>query len=285
MKKILVPVDFSQNTQTSCDFAGKIAQVTGAEIVLFHSFFEQIYFSDGGFSTGFESGILLTDDIILDFFRQKESKLQELCKEVEKKTGPGAAGRVSCIIESGDPQIQILHIIQKQKPDLVVMGSSGIGKKGFLRGSVGKRVMDSTDVPVMAIPDAKKFSRLKNILYVTDIEDKDVSALLGLFSLLEEFDTQIHCLHLDVGGDDRLAGAGMKALSMHTDLEKFSDRIHFEVVPCSDPKECLVNYVSKKHVDLIAFIPHKKNFFKIFSRQDLTKEDLFLTGLPILGIS
>ena len=136
MKKILVPVDFSPNTWISCDYARELALATGAEIILFHSFFEQIYFSDGGFATGFESGIMLTDEIILDFYRQKERQLEELTMELGK-TDNGSINKpleVSYIIESGDPEIQILNAIDKIKPDLVVMGSAGLGKKGCLSG-------------------------------------------------------------------------------------------------------------------------------------------------------
>jgi nucleotide-binding universal stress UspA family protein len=286
MKKLLVPVDFSSHTEISCLYAVEIARATGAEIILFHSFFEQIYFSDGGFATGFESGIMLTDDIIRDFYKKKEKKLEEIAEELKEKAGRknGEKFTVSYIIESGDPQIQILNAIGKIEPDLVVMGSAGLGKKGFLLGSVCKRIMDNTEVPVLALPDFREFMGLKNVLYVTEIEENDVEIISNLLSLLKDFHIHIHCLHLNVGNKDKDSDILMEALATHPGIKGLDDLIDFKVLDCEDPKASLMEYIRQNNIQLIAFIPHKKNFFKIFTKQDLTKEDLFLTGLPILGV-
>ena len=284
MEKILVPVDFSPHTVISCEYAREIAAASGAEIILFHSFFEQIYFSDGGFATGFESGIMLTDELILDFYKQKERQLDDLKDKLLNSRGGASKGplKVSGIIETGDPQVQILHAVDKLAPDLVIMGSAGLGKKGFLAGSVCKRVMDHTETPVLAIPDIKAFKGLQNILYVTDIEPGDAAVLKRLYDMFRDFHSWIYCLHLNVNGKDRDSQEQMKALSEEESLEE--GKYNFHVINCKDPRTSLMDYITVNDIHLIAFIPHKKNFFSIFTRQDLTKEDLFLTGLPILGI-
>src|SRR5512145_2039625 len=127
MKKILVPVDFSKHTSVSSRYALQLAQVFGAEIILFHSFFDQFYYSDGGLSTGFESGLLMTDEIIMDFYKQKEMTLQELAKVLNSEIPKEKAGRIkiSCRMESGNPEIQIINAINQLKPDMIVMGSGG----------------------------------------------------------------------------------------------------------------------------------------------------------------
>jgi len=286
MKKILVPVDFSPNTDMSCNYAIKLAQDHDCEVVLFHSFFEQIYFSDGGFATGFESGIMLTDDIILDFYKQKEESLREKKEELERRTKEeGIALNISSIIETGDPQHQILNLIGKITPDIVVMGSSGMGKKSFLTGSVCKRVMDNCDTPVMAIPDIRQYLGVSTILYTTDIQQDDISALQKIFSLFGPENIHVHCLHLNLEKSDQKSLQMMEGLKMNAKLDSIRNRISFEVLSCKDPKKCLKEYIKAQQVQLIAFVPHKKNFFTIFTRQNLSKEDLFLTGLPILGIS
>jgi nucleotide-binding universal stress UspA family protein len=287
MKKILVPVDFSSHAGISCSYAGELAAATGAEVVLFHSFFEQIYFSDGGFATGFESGIMLTDDLIRGFYKEKEKSLIDLKNKLEKKISivTGKPINVTTVIESGDPQIQITIAVEKLEPDLVVMGSAGLGRKGFLAGSVCKHLMGATHVPVLAIPDILDYKGLENILYVTALGSGDMDALSHLSALLAGFSPKIHCLHLDVGQKDLDAPAEMELLKKEAITNKIIENIDFEVISCDDPNDCLRNFISGHGIQLIAFIPHKKNFFRIFTRQDLTKEDLFMTGLPILGIA
>jgi nucleotide-binding universal stress UspA family protein len=286
MKKILVPVDFSDHTRVSCAYAAEFARATGAEIILFHSFFEQVYFSDGGFATGFESGIMLTDEIIHDFYEQKKEQLNKLADKIKapEEAGADSVIKVTAMIETGDPQAQILSAIDNIAPDLVIMGSSGLGKKGFLLGSVAKRIMNHTETPVMAIPDINVVKEFKNILYVTDFEQEDLAALQKISQLFKKFGSTCHCLHLDVNDKDRGAEIQMVELSRNKFFEDIMEKYRFNVLPCHNAQECLKEYIDKNEIDLIAFIPHKKNFLSIFSRQDLTKEDLFETGLPILGV-
>jgi nucleotide-binding universal stress UspA family protein len=286
MERILVPVDFSAHMDISCNYAVEIANVTGAEIILFHSFFEQIYFSDGGFATGFESGIMLTDEIVLDFYKQKEKQLEALADKIKSSanTQSERAPNIIRIIETGDPQIQILNVIDKLGPDLVIMGSAGLGKKGFLAGSVCKRIMDHSEIPVMAIPEIDTVKGFQNILYVTDMEQNDTLALNKISHMFEVFSCQVHCLHLNVGNKDKESEKQMIHLSQKEELKNDASRYKFHVISCEDPKVSLMDYIAVNDIQLIAFIPHKRNFFNIFSHQDLTKGDLFLTGLPILGI-
>lgn len=287
MKKILVPVDFSSHTGISCTYAAELACASGAEVVLFHSFFEQVYFSDGGFATGFETGIMLTDDIIRNFYTEKEKGLENIRSELQRKkySVTGEALNVSMVLENGEPQVQIMAAIERIGPELIVMGSAGLGRKGFLSGSVSKHLMGATGVPVLAIPDILQYKGMDHVLYVTALDGGDVSALKRLSTLLHPFKSRLHCVHLDSGQKDKNAEAEMERLRKDPELMVNLKDIEFKVIHCEHPTECLRQYISSNHIHLISFIPHRRNFFRIFSRQDLTKEDLFMTGLPILAVS
>ena len=110
-----------------CSYAIYLAKLTGKDIILFHSFFDQIYFSDGGFATGFESGIMLTDEIILDFYRKKEIRLNEIAKEMMDSliTQGSPAVSVTCQMESGNPEVQI--------PECHIQDGAGYDRYGLKR--------------------------------------------------------------------------------------------------------------------------------------------------------
>ncbi len=287
MKKILVPVDFSSHTEISCRYALGMATATDVTIILFHSFFDQVYFSDGGFSTGFESGVILTDEIIFNFYKQKEARLSDLAHNLKEFANEkGKSGIiVESMIESGDPEVQILNAIDNLQPDLIVMGSSGMGKKRFLSGSVAKRIIDHTSRPVMAIPAIKEFLGVDEILYMTSFDPSDAEVILKLFKLFEGININIHCLHLNINDSSEDAYTKMKELSLNTALQKLSDRTTFSVIPCTDSKGCLEGFIQGHEIRLIAFIPHKRNIFRNLIHQEITKEELFLTNIPILAVS
>ena len=286
MKKILVPVDFSKHTDISCEYAMSLAERTGAQIILFHSFFDQIYFSDGGFTTGFETGVMLTDEVVLDFYRQKEDRLKDLALRlgVNAKNKGGHEIHIDHEIESGDPQVQILMAIERIKPDLIVMGSGGIGKKRFLTGSIAKKVMDHAEVPVMAVPDPSQFSGISDILYLTGLDTSDAEMILKIDELFKEFNPAIHCLHLNLTKQEDESGKLMQALSLNPKLAPVREHCTFEVLKSDHTGDTLSSFLTSHNIHLIAFIPHRHNIFRKMFRQDLTKKDLFLTNLPILAV-
>jgi len=286
MKRILVPVDFSPNTGISCQYALVIAKATGAEITLFHSFFDQLYFSDGGFNTGFESGIMLTDEIILDFHKQKESRLQELADELNANLSRSGFSKVKVNYQmgSGDPEVQILQAIQKLEPYLIIMGSSGMGKKRLLSGSVARRIMNSAQIPVIAVPELDEVPSIRNVVYMTNFDPADHEVIAEINSILSPFHVNIFCLHLSEDNENNSTKQKISNLANNQMLNNLEGRISFHLLDAENQQEALRIFMDEQKIDLVAFIPHKRNVLKNIVFQGLTKEDLFLIRIPILAI-
>ena len=284
--KILVPVDFSENAAVSYKYAQAAAVQLQHDIILFHSFFDQIYFSDGGFVTGFESGIMLTDEIILDFYKQKELKLNEIVtgmREALKKEGHPEVS-VTCQMESGDPEVQILNAIDRIKPQLIIMGSSGMGKKSLFAGSVARRVMDHANSPVIAVPNSDLSQRLSSVAYMTIFEPSDPIAISLIDEALSPLAIHISCVHVCISGDDSEAKAEMSSLSHRQFSIRPDTAISFNLIGSTGTESTLESFLQSHNIDLIAFIPHKRNIFKSLLRHNITRDDLFLTRIPILAI-
>lgn len=287
MKRILVPIDFSSHTGISCQYAGAIAETTGAEIILFHSFFDQLYYSGAGFNSGgFESGIMLTDEIILDFQKQKESRLEELANELKSSLSQSGKSKVNVTYHMGigDPEVQILQAIEEFEPDLIILGSGGMGKKRLLSGSVARRIMNTINTPVIAVPSLDEAPPIRNVVYMTTFEPADQDIIVKIHSLLNTFDVNFFCLHLSNEKDSALAKQKMDEFAGSPILKALEGRISFHLLDDENQDEALRNFLDEQKADLIAFIPHKRNILKSIVFQGLTKEDLFLTRIPILAI-
>jgi nucleotide-binding universal stress UspA family protein len=279
-------VDFSAHTDISCQYALMISLVTGAEIILFHSFFDQFYYSDGGLSTGFESGLMMNDEIILDLYNQKKARLDRITKELNNRIlKNGKAGKViSARMDSGDPEVQILQVAKEINPDLIVMGSGGIGKKGLLAGSVARRIIDHTEIPVIAVPDIKKIPQIKNIAYMTTFDLADLNVIPGIDSLLASFKVNIYCLHLSKNSP---VSEDTEKMNVHSEILapiNHDGRISFHVLKIDHEEEVLQNFMTEHQIGLIAFIPHKRHMFEDLFYQGIKKEDLFETRTPILAV-
>ncbi len=286
MGTILLPVDFSDETKTAIDFGFEIARKTGSGLVLLHSFHDQLYFSDGGFSTGFESNVMVTDEIISDFYKQKKKNIEEL-KEALLERGKEAGWseiKVETVMETGDPEYQIPEAAEKIGPDLIVMTSTGIGKNFLLAGSVARKIMDSEVAPVLAIPKNTEYREISNIAYMTEFEETDVEVLKKLFGLLNAYKPNVYVVHLNVEAKDPDAMQRMQNILDHEDLREYTVQLIAQVIECEKPQRTIEGYVKAKNIDMICIVPHKRNIFKQIFTSDLTKKDLFQTNLPLLGI-
>ena len=284
MKRILVPVDFSPHTDVSCRYALSLANAAGAEIILFHSFFDQLYFSDGGFTTGFESGVMLTDEVILDFYKQKETRLNELAAELRADTRPGTTVKISFRMESGDPEVQIMSAIEQLAPDLIIMGSSGMGKKSLLSGSVARRIIEHADIPVIAVPDSEGVKPMRNVAYMTAFDPDDPHVISAIDRVVAPIQINMFCLHLMKDEDETDAKAEMMKLSGDAAIKNLEGRISFHTLNYDRQQNALRKFTGDQKIDLIAFIPHKRNILQNIFHQGLTKEDLFHTKIPIMAI-
>jgi hypothetical protein len=144
--------------------------------------------------------------------------------------------------------------------------------------------MDHTPIPVIAVPEAADFLGLSSILYMTNFDPSDPLAISGIDALFHPLIFQIQCIHISTSKSEVIARENIEKLTRKDLPIRRETSISFQVITGQDPQETLGAFLEDFPTDLIAFIPHKRNFFRNLSRQSLTKEDLFLTRIPILAI-
>jgi len=91
----------------------------------------------------------------------------------------------------------ILETIDKKKPDLVVMGTTGAsGLKEMIIGSNTSTIVEKAKCPVIAVPEKKIFSAIKSITYATNYNLTDIYALEKLVEIAKLFHAKITLLHV-----------------------------------------------------------------------------------------
>lgn len=88
-------------------------------------------------------------------FDMLEEALQEASRTILEHAMHELAG-VDCpvtrIYRQGDPAWEIIRAAQELKPDLIVMGSRGLGQiGGLILGSVSERVLHAAHCPVLIV--------------------------------------------------------------------------------------------------------------------------------------
>lgn len=140
-RKILLAVDGSPDAEEATRYARDIAQHENAQVVVVHAF-EPV--SDvWGEPQGSE------------IIAERTSKGREIAGKAVEKLETAQVENIVELLE-GPPAEAILKVAEVRKPDLILMGSRGLGNlKGLLLGSVSHRVLANAQVPVMVVKARK----------------------------------------------------------------------------------------------------------------------------------
>lgn len=145
IKKILVPLDFSDCSKYAFNYALDIARDGKAEIFLLHIIDMDLL--------GKISDIKLCPKAKAKKLMEKNAKT-ELDKLVKVSTQKHGISSIREIIEDGIPFLQILKKAKDLDIDLIIMGTFGTSTpmRRLFFGSTTERVLKGAKVPVLCIP-------------------------------------------------------------------------------------------------------------------------------------
>ena len=133
--RILVPTDFSPNSEVALGLATSLARDSRGELVLAHV--ETIPLTAAGGEY---------------FYAVPEPPTEELMEKLQHVTLPDSQVPVERRLLAGDPADAIVRIAEAEHIDLIVMGTHGRkGLSRLLMGSVAESVVREAPCPVLTI--------------------------------------------------------------------------------------------------------------------------------------
>jgi universal stress protein A len=138
IRKILVPTDFSPHAQEAFRVAHDLAKAIGASVVVFHVSRPPAVVSDGERLLSAPAHAVALD--VWDELRKIQTK------------DPAVRVEHEVIVADRPNAAHILHILQEQGCDLIVMGTHGrTGLRHLLFGSVTEDLVRTAHCPVMVV--------------------------------------------------------------------------------------------------------------------------------------
>lgn len=137
LKRILVPIDFSDPATTALRQAAMLGGATGAEILLLYIIEPIAYPAELGVVVNLESD--LEDRAQLELERLRDRYLSDY-------------SHCECLVEQGVPDVEILEVARRRAVDMIVIGTHGhSGFKHLLLGSTAERVVRAARCPVLTV--------------------------------------------------------------------------------------------------------------------------------------
>lgn len=148
IRRILVPVDYSEGSGAALAYAGMLAQQLGASLDVVHVWDRPAYVSDTVLVGPTGEKRPLTELI-------RENAEAEMTSFIARTNLP-AATTIETRLLSGNPAGRILEELSLGKHELLVVGTHGrTGLRHLLLGSVAEKLVRLAPVPVLAVPSPR----------------------------------------------------------------------------------------------------------------------------------
>ncbi len=243
IKKILVPVDFTDASDAALAAATSLAVLTKSSLYLIHVFETAGY----NYSVFAKTGAMPPSQVAMK--KSIGKKLEDLKEYVTKKYNI----KCSVVVLSGHIHTEIYKFSKKKKVQLIVMGTHGAsGYKEFFIGSNAQRVVTISSVPVLTIPNTTKQYSFQNILIPIDNSTHSRAKVNIAMLIADQYDANIHLIGLPETKDkSTLAKFKVKMASVEKVIDKEGLSYSSKMVQGKNMSEAALNYATKNKCDLI----------------------------------
>ena len=250
MKKIIVPVDFSNLSSDALDFAIEFNTLVKGEILLLHV----LELPNYSFNIAGEVAQSRPEDFYNgQVIKAAHDRLQQWADKVVE-----AGQKVAIRMKHGNPYQNISAEIVEEKAHWIVMGSTGAsGLSEVFLGSNTERVIRHSDCPVITIKGQTQIADMKNIVFASDLSDEQNWVAYKAKDVQELFNLNMHIVKVKTPHNFLTEKAAMEQLTA------FSKRNYFEnstlnTIEGDYPDEGIIAFAEQVNAGLVIIGTHGK---------------------------
>jgi nucleotide-binding universal stress UspA family protein len=252
MKHILVPVDFSPESEHACRFAADLAFKTQAHVVLLHAYDSLLAQADG-----------IREQ--LDAFA--ENHLNPRVPHLS-------------MAEPGTPIEVIRRMSQLPEMKSVVLGTKGAkGWTGALRGSISAEVLRSVDLPIFVLPQSEHDAPLQRLVLASDMRTDETAVFQAVSALGRLYHAEVTLLHiLEEGAVVHTPHPALDAMLKGSELGNWG-RVEW-IAP--DVETGLHRYIEAHGADLLVLSTTTHSIWEQLFHVSLARKEAARATLPLL---
>ncbi len=272
MEKILVPIDFSENSKHALEYAVAIAEAFQYEIVLYHT-------------TPLPVGAVDLAQIPVNMEWQQEAEeashkqLDKWVADFHSKTSQPLSFKAETSMGDLIPSVKLY--LEEANVELVVMGTKGA--EGGLMEWMGTNTTDliaETQVPVLVIPEGAKYQGFKKLLYATNFEVGDQSSIREVLTFAQAFGARLDLVH--VTAEKSHPGNYVEIVEADNKPFDVPEGVRFLQVRTKEVESGIEELAKDTHADLIAVVRPMRGFWDSLFHHSVTKNLAMHCDRPLL---
>lgn len=203
MKKVIVPIDFSEHSEYALKAAALLAKRNKIEIVALHML-------DISVVSLSESASDLQAQSIF-YLKLAEKKFKNFLKKEYLEDI-----KVTPVIKHYLSFKEINDIAEEEKADLIIMSSHGAsGVKELFLGSNTEKVVRHSSVPVLILKEELFDLNFEDVVYACDFSEKSIPAYKKAVKLMQFFGAELHLLYVNLPNDRFKTSSEMQEMAVN----------------------------------------------------------------------
>lgn len=269
MKTIIVPVDFSKQSEYALKLAASLAKKHKAEIIVLHML--ELNYAMISSSEAYHP------EQMVFLLKAAEKRLQEFLDQDYLK---GIS--ITPVIKHYKVFSELNDIAKKHNADLIVMGSHGTdGLEEIFFGSNAEKVVRTADTPVLVVKKERPDFKIKTFAFASDFREDNLEAFRRAKSFADRLGAKFKAVFVNTPGDHFLSTS-----DMNKQVSKFLDKakIGMEVDHYNDysVERGVLNYAESVHADLIGIGTHGRKGISHFFMGSIGEDVANHSGIPVI---
>lgn len=255
MKKILVPTNFSPYSNTALRYAADFAKIENAQITLFHTVAKE---EDKG---------------------EAEAKLKNEIATLQQENQAAGNLNIDYTMETGPILEGLNKVLDKDKYDLVIMGTRNDEHINQTIGSLTTKVIQKGKSHVLIVPENNTYQTIENVLIASDFtaSKTDGLAVEGLANVTKALSAKAHLLHYTIN-ENRIKG-NSKPGTLFKDVT-LAGQEDLSIDGYQDLIDHLKKAVADKNVKFI-YLPSAQSIFTNIFVGNLSRKVALETQTPV----
>lgn len=273
MKKIIVPVDFSEYSENALKTGAYFAKKYNADLLVLHMLdIPSISINKSGAYLQQETGF---------FIELAKSNFEDFLNKDYLK-----GINVSTIIKHYKLFDEINRIAKIENVDLIVMGSKGVsGLKGFFIGSNTEKVVRNSEIPVLVTKEQPILADFKTGFFATNFSIDEVPTYRKIKKFFNSLDIKLNLLHVNTPTKSFKSSG-----EIERDAVQFLNKVDGNLDALRDVnyvadytiEQGIINFANVSGSDLIAMATHGRRGISHLFEGSISEDVANRSTLPVI---
>ena len=268
MKNIIIPVDFSKQSEYALQTGAILAKKHNATLHVLH----MLELSDSLFT---QSQAQNNQEMLFMFALAKKNFEEFLDKDYLKGI------TVQPMIKHRKVYREVDEVSKEVNADLIVMGSQGLtAQDGLFAGSNAERMVRNSSTPVLIVKSEPKNFTLENVIFATDLTLESVPTYKKAFDLLSKMRSSIYPVFIN-----RPFKGFISSSEFTEKVKEFAaagGTSHVEFIAGHTVEDGLIQYAKETKADVIAVSTHARKGLNHFLKGSISEDLANRSELPVM---